>query len=60
MNNVTITVLSLQGKLAQVEYKLDGMSLETDIVGLLTLAVITGCWEEASGMVGRTFSREVA
>ena len=60
MNSVTITVLSLRGELAQVEYKMDGMSLGTDSLSFLTLAIVTGCWEAASGMVGRTFGREVA
>ena len=59
-NEVTAMPLSLQGSFIKVQFKLDGMCLGIDTVSPLTLAVLTGCWDDPAVMLGKSYVRGVA
>ena len=60
MSHVITTPLCLQGSFIKVQFMLDGMCLGIDTVSPLTLAILTGCWDEPSTMLGKAYCREVA
>lgn len=56
---ITIMALGHDDASAQVEYLMDGLFAGIDWVPALSLAVLTGCWDEPSLLVGRVFFRDV-